>query len=195
MPGSPPRMRGKAEHPSYFSSFFRITPAYAGKSASTACGCGSAGDHPRMCGEKLQVLDSIDLRSGSPPHVRGKVRRDAGDSGFVGITPACAGKSLSCGDARSQDWDHPRMCGEKAGKGMHHSPNRGSPPHVRGKGQIHVALVVVRGITPACAGKSAVLVRHAPPVQDHPRMCGEKYADKYDALPTLGSPPHVRGKD
>lgn len=106
-----------------------------------------------MCGEKVRFTWHSSWSEGSPPHVRGKVRRDAGDSGFVGITPACAGKSLSCGDARSQDWDHPRMCGEKAGKGMHHSPNRGSPPHVRGKVCGQVRRTSYPGITPACAGK------------------------------------------
>ena len=133
VPGSPPRMRGKAEHPSYFSSFFRITPAYAGKSASTACGCGSAGDHPRMCGEKLQVLDSIDLRSGSPPHVRGKVAVQSSNSHQFRITPACAGKSICSALYHSFDWDHPRMCGEKMGKGHLLGHRQGSPPHVRGK--------------------------------------------------------------
>ena len=188
-------MRGKGRVRHAVHRFVGITPACAGKSLSASDQTVCPKDHPRMCGEKSIETDRQEWGLGSPPHVRGKAHALKERPFPVGITPACAGKSLSCGDARSQDWDHPRMCGEKAGKGMHHSPNRGSPPHVRGKGQIHVALVVVRGITPACAGKSAVLVRHAPPVQDHPRMCGEKYADKYDALPTLGSPPHVRGKD
>ncbi len=113
--------------------FFFVSPAYAGKSASTACGCGSAGDHPRMCGEKLQVLDSIDLRSGSPPHVRGKVAVQSSNSHQFRITPACAGKSICSALYHSFDWDHPRMCGEKA---LIHGitfPPLGSPPHVRGK--------------------------------------------------------------
>ena len=87
------------------------------------------------------------------------------------------------------------MCGEKKIGVLIRTRPTGSPPHVRGKVGFIVFVQTAIGITPACAGKSAVLVRHAPPVQDHPRMCGEKYADKYDALPTLGSPPHVRGKD
>ena len=114
-----------------------------------------------MCGEKLQVLDSIDLRSGSPPHVRGKVRRDAGDSGFVGITPACAGKSWEKVIYWDTDRDHPRMCGEKWLARFKPFATRGSPPHVRGKGVVHILVPEPLGITPAYAGKSSCAMRAA----------------------------------
>ncbi len=90
---------------------------------------------------------------GSPPHVRGKAHALKERPFPVGITPACAGKSLSCGDARSQDWDHPRMCGEKCCSGSSCSPSTGSPPHVRGKVCGQVRRTSYPGITPACAGK------------------------------------------
>ena len=32
----------------------------------------------------------------------------------------------------------------------------------------------LRGITPACAGKSPCVFVFGPAVEDHPRMCGEK---------------------
>ena len=51
--GSPPRMRGKGELPKDTKDYFGITPACAGKSASTTADRFSVQDHPRVCGEKL----------------------------------------------------------------------------------------------------------------------------------------------
>ena len=50
---------------------------------------------------------------GSPPRVRGKATELTAGIIHVGITPACAGKSSSAGKRRTDDWDHPRVCGEK----------------------------------------------------------------------------------
>ena len=52
--GSPPRMRGKES--TSMSTILRagITPAYAGKSLSSATRSASHWDHPRVCGEKTQ---------------------------------------------------------------------------------------------------------------------------------------------
>ena len=51
-----------------------------------------------------------------------------------------------------------------------------------------------RGITPAYAGKSRKPVHRRKPVQDHPRLCGEKTA--ISTMPSIkgGSPPPMRGK-
>ncbi len=50
----------------------------------------------------------------------------------------------------------------------------GSPPHVRGKECVNSARKLPVGITPACAGKRAILFRLLSLPRDHPRMCGEK---------------------
>ena len=50
------------------------------------------------------------------------------------------------------------------------------------------------GITPACAGKSGRVHPVSGPVQDHPRVCGEKSLPMPASTCTAGSPPHVRGK-
>ena len=50
----------------------------------------------------------------------------------------------------------------------------GSPPRMRGKVAAAVPALFLRGITPACAGKSEKQVPFLPPYQDHPRVCGEK---------------------
>ena len=51
---------------------------------------------------------------------------------------------------------------------------KGSPPRVRGKGNLEEMPFVISGITPACAGKSIIQRRNTYHGQDHPRVCGEK---------------------
>ena len=73
--------------------FFFVSPAYAGKSAtSRPAAISRLGSPPRMRGKGLVCLER-DIR--------------------VGITPACAGKSGSLRFSTARCRDHPRMCGEK----------------------------------------------------------------------------------
>ena len=131
-------------------------------------------DHPRMCGEKKAPALSILLRSGSPPHVRGKVERARALIPGYRITPACAGKSKAHDYIFPVSQDHPRMCGEKTFYYRFCSFNLGSPPHVRGKGLVHDLKAQQSGITPACAGKRFHITSSCPASRDHPRVCGEK---------------------
>ena len=50
--GSPPPMRGKGLRDFLKSTVYRITPAYAGKSATGVTSSIVKKDHPRLCGEK-----------------------------------------------------------------------------------------------------------------------------------------------
>ena len=70
----------------------------------------------------------------------------------------------------------------------------GSPPRMRGKVAAAVPALFLRGITPACAGKSEKQVPFLPPYQDHPRVCGEKKSRRCCTSIGLGSPPRMRGK-
>ena len=132
---------------------------------------------------------------GSPPPVRGKVDLLPKPNLVGGITPACAGKRVSCAASAISRRDHPRLCGEKK-----LDPNLkrllyGSPPPVRGKVLESRSHPGFPGITPACAGKSVLGLRRNMSVEDHPRLCGEKHAvdDIHKLAP--GSPPPVRGKE
>ena len=51
-----------------------------------------------------------------------------------------------------------------------------------------------RRITPACAGKTAVIIQPLPRKQDHPRVCGENRTYTIPEAIAKGSPPRVRGK-
>ena len=87
-------MRGKARCGSVYPWQVRITPAYAGKSAS------------------VELSDSS--YDGSPPRMRGKELPLLNSDSPAGITPAYAGKRPRGSGARLTKKDHPRVCGEKS---------------------------------------------------------------------------------
>ena len=71
-------------------------------------------------------------------------------------------------------WDHPRACGEKPRLPVIMDVALGSPPRMRGKDQGFIVQITCKGITPAHAGKSVMLLAAAVDKLDHPRACGEK---------------------
>ena len=70
--GSPPPMRGKAPAGCCPACTGRITPAYAGKRRTGGAVQRDRWDHPRLCGEKWGMSESIAPGAGSPPPMRGK---------------------------------------------------------------------------------------------------------------------------
>ena len=167
-------MRGKANIGRSFLHVRGITPAYAGKRMETMTRRHAVGDHPRVCGEKVDLARMPASKPGSPPRMRGKGIVLVCVGHVHGITPAYAGKSY-------------RLLKVFVSK-------PGSPPRMRGKDFWHYADNYATGITPAYAGKSAQLEGASPLAQDHPRVCGEKR--DFSRLPPFlqGSPPRMRGK-
>ena len=147
-----------------------------------------------MCGEKLLCSLSLKPRIGSPPRVRGKALLMRLTENREGITPACAGKSVSDRWLIARAKDHPRVCGEKLRMFLTSRMYLGSPPRVRGKEYQSSGDWTTLRITPACAGKSYSQDVNEPQSQDHPRVCGEKFKILFSASSSEGSPPRVRGK-
>ena len=135
-------------------------------------------DHPRTCGEKSDKSFSVWSLTGSPPHMRGKVKRNqssrvkrwdhprtCGEKSFGAsfgtsscrITPAHAGKRVFSALWLFSVWDHPRTCGEKR--------------------FVPCWRPVSAGITPAHAGKrlkrSRSIVPHAAIVPLFPSVCNK----------------------
>ena len=67
-----------------------------------------------MCGEQQKNLRGLICGIGSPPRVRGTVRKIWRISHTRRITPACAGNSRLAGEEKWSLKDHPRVCGEQA---------------------------------------------------------------------------------
>ena len=173
----------------------RITPAQAGKRCHLCASTKSSWDHPRVGGEKTACVLIVGLGKGSPPHRRGKVAQRWRVLPEHGITPAWAGKSSAARGCGKAHLDHPRMGGEKADiddDGLHY---KGSPPRGRGKGGDIVGGLGCVRITPAWAGKSLFCFTAAVPIQDHPRIGGEKGLGSQVTQLSQGSPPRRRGKE
>ncbi len=131
--GSPPRMRGKQPCTPSGTEWKRITPAYAGKTIPSVSRYLQGEDHPRVCGENARTPKSMPSDSGSPPRMRGKLKRQEVLKLDNRITPAYAGKT-SCTFTRLQTtWDHPRVCGENMLALTMLPEGKGSPPRMRGK--------------------------------------------------------------
>ena len=187
-------MQGKDIFPDGLPCAVRITPACAGKSRSQPRLPCTGRDHPRVCGEKLRIVEVGRVKEGSPPRVRGKGRSKRFRCTSPWITPAYAGKSSAAAAARICAMDHPRVCREKTVSSKKISNLQGSPPRMRGKGNGIQERHDDPGITPACAGKRTSFTGIQIPVKDHPRVCGEKTMRFIIASTVSGSPPRMRGK-
>ena len=147
-----------------------------------------------MCGEKFSSCRKPSSGQGSPPRVRGKGPEFVAVVLLAGITPAYAGKSAVKSLLCHRVGDHPRVCGEKFRLTSVTTPQRGSPPRMRGKELSVSAHCHICGITPAYAGKSEAVNGPGIAGKDHPRVCGEKLGHHVCSPRFRGSPPRMRGK-
>ncbi len=111
------------------------------------------------------------------------------------VSPACAGKSTAGSCACCITSDHPRVCGEKCTLILRRRLTVGSPPRMRGKGHLTLAVSHMHRINPAYAGKSSPSCRGSWRCRDHPRACGEKICCCVYPRNNIGSPLRMRGKD
>ena len=193
-PGSPPRVRGKLDGVDADLQGGRLTPACAGKTPRVNGDNMEPGAHPRVCGENCDDMACTMSGPGSPPRVRGKHIRTSKAFRWVGLTPACAGKTTKANSSLRVAAAHPRVCGENPSSPVPRLEHRGSPPRVRGKRSRVQRGERRQGLTPACAGKTW----YGQPVRDslwaHPRVCGENAWSACSRAASRGSPPRVRGK-
>ena len=151
----------------------RITPACAGKTGIYHQSTKVSQDHPRVCGKNRLTCNNALMRLGSPPRVREKPIFTSQTDLLAGITPACAGKTLSSYNHRGLCWDHPRVCGKNVTEMVVSFDMPGSPPRVREKRFFRNKHRFIFGITPACAGKTFREILTRLDNRDHPRVCGK----------------------
>jgi len=89
-------------------------------------------DHPRACGEHLNLFPASLAVQGSPPRMRG------------------AYECIRSGEGKNKD--HPRACGEHQTRWISALDGKGSPPRMRGALIFFVIFFFILRITPAHAG-------------------------------------------
>ena len=152
--GSSPRVRGKQSSHDRNRLVVGLIPACAGKTPRVYRHSLVGPAHPRVCGENGRTHASENCFTGSSPRVRGKrvaARRAAVKEGLI---PACAGKTLGRRRGGVRAWAHPRVCGENASIAGGAPMTTGSSPRVRGKLGGVCRRRGLRGLIPACAGKT-----------------------------------------
>ena len=147
-------MRGKLHFSFTYHFIDRITPADAGKTITNFFLCLHNRDHPRGCGENLNVCKNTAQGTGSPPRMRGKLEEESNAYRYKRITPADAGKTRCAAGIIIKYEDHPRGCGENTEKDETLFALLGSPPRMRGKPEQYCKTLLHQGITPADAGKT-----------------------------------------
>ena len=192
--GSSPRVRGKPCASAFAHGVGGLIPACAGKTTLRRECFRRRWAHPRVCGENVSRRRAIWFLRGSSPRVRGKHGDAAGDSQPLRLIPACAGKTRLGRQVRCLFRAHPRVCGENIISMQAFRQRAGSSPRVRGKPSDDVGDVRLRGLIPACAGKTPPGGASWPPARAHPRVCGENYLFVTTVRPSRGSSPRVRGK-
>ena len=171
--GSSPRMRGTLSVRNDSELGPRIIPAYAGNTEKVAAVGLDGRDHPRVCGEHLELSAVVSDVLGSSPRMRGtpfgRFRRQL----LGGIIPAYAGNTRQRVIGHAILEDHPRVCGEHEMAEKTGRSDRGSSPRMRGTPDNVEGIRIFGGIIPAYAGNTSTPSETPPPRRDHPRVCGE----------------------
>ncbi len=192
--GSPPRARGEQSQRTDATLEARITPACAGRTTARSRGARWPWDHPRVRGENALHDDDQERPVGSPPRARGEHPTGDRITQHRGITPACAGRTITPGSSSSRARDHPRVRGENLNRLSPECTVYGSPPRARGERQLERDQLQGFGITPACAGRTTPLRRFRDSLPDHPRVRGENSDRIGHRERRFGSPPRARGE-
>ena len=191
--GSPPRMRGPHGNCKSNNAGFGITPAYAGTTRTGPAHWLIYMDHPRVCGDHLQVRDCLSTIQGSPPRMRGPLASQRLLINYTRITPAYAGTTGEWVSTLEGREDHPRVCGDHASRRPSSGRGLGSPPRMRGPQQSDANLRAASRITPAYAGTTELKTNWTREDTDHPRVCGDHLVAKLHIRGPMGSPPRMRG--
>ncbi len=136
------------------TSFFRITPAYAGKTLTCWLMYVPLEDHPRVCGKDLRNEQSKTRDIGSPPRMRERPEAPITHLDKRRITPAYAGKTIEKIPFFNGLKDHPRVCGKDLVFVFLDCDSKGSPPRMRERPRLLCYLRLCTRITPAYAGKT-----------------------------------------
>ena len=114
--GSPPRVREEPPIKQVRHTYPGITPACAGRTKNIDGEQIVHRDHPRVCGKNQHWERRSRWKEGSPPRVREELGQLGDLETDLGITPACAGRTLRANRDDVLFRDHPRVCGKNSKK-------------------------------------------------------------------------------
>ena len=145
-----------------------------------------------MCGKNDLLTFALFSVEGSPPRVREEPFPRTDKSRIARITPACAGRTAILLPIKRLSRDHPRVCGKNDLLTFALFSVEGSPPRVREEPFPRTDKSRIARITPACAGRTAILLPIKRLSRDHPRVCGKNDLLTFALFSVEGSPPRVR---
>ena len=192
--GSSPLTRGKRNggHPSMQA--WRLIPAHAGKTSSTASRRRCRKAHPRSRGENASDATNKFADTGSSPLTRGKRVEGGAHLVDVRLIPAHAGKTPWASGSRWPWAAHPRSRGENLTGRQGLGKSWGSSPLTRGKRADELHPVDLVRLIPAHAGKTSLPHRRRISHEAHPRSRGENWIPPRRRSRPSGSSPLTRGK-
>ena len=170
-----------------------IIPAYAGNANRPAFRLRGVRDHPRVCGERRNLMSSSRKKQGSSPRMRGTHSCPELSAPPAGIIPAYAGNAHWLPLLSWLVRDHPRVCGERQTGQPCTNVYLGSSPRMRGTLAVCASWYRRHGIIPAYAGNAGWRRGCARAGWDHPRVCGERCAPVRCSMRWGGSSPRMRG--
>ena len=166
-------MRGARERRNQQNLLIGIIPADAGSTALNLHKTYIIKDHPRGCGEHLQLGKLGTPAVQSSPRMRGALAAGTGRGYRPRIIPADAGSTDRPYARQTFRRDHPRGCGEHTIFNPIQSLQYGSSPRMRGARLPPHLDALDGGIIPADAGSTGKPRQKALMNRDHPRGCGE----------------------
>ena len=169
-------------------------PAHAGKTRWLRARSPPKRAHSRSRGENWIRRITCGKNCGSFPLTRGKHPRLMGGTLMPRLIPAHAGKTPGDPTSARSGGAHPRSRGENPLTAASSAAADGSSPLTRGKQAEGHALVAVRGLIPAHAGKTAGSTGTPRTRRAHPRSRGENYNISWRKRGEAGSSPLTRGK-
>ena len=191
--GSSPPVRGAHKIGCTLEKCRGLIPARAGSTIATKFRHWDSRAHPRPCGEHVDDLLFVVVVPGSSPPVRGAPAFALWGLLNSGLIPARAGSTGYAAAANASSGAHPRPCGEHSKITDHSFEKLGSSPPVRGAPQLRHPRGTPRGLIPARAGSTRLVLLRLVAVRAHPRPCGEHTKSLAPARKSVGSSPPVRG--
>ena len=188
----PPHARRRVSGVQSTGHIVGITSACAEKRRTDCCHRRIPGNYLRMRGEESVCVVPKWRCMELPPHARRRVLEIGAYSRLEGITSACAEKRVL---PDHQSWrfrNYLRMRGEEPPMTQRPDTIKELPPHARRRGSRVVVVGFERGITSACAEKSATVDSACSRAWNYLRMRGEETVSVPYSSSGLELPPHAR---